>query len=72
MPVIYTELKRRPRQRKRLEDVDKVLSNLELEEEKKEVGNEVGTEKQVGVKASSSGEEGREIEQENQQKGDVG
>ena len=52
--------------------MDKVLSNLELEEEKKEVGNEVRTEKQVGVKASSSGEEGRKIEQENQQKGDVG
>ena len=52
--------------------MDKVLSNLGLEEEEKEVGNEVGTEKQVGVKASSSGEGGRQIEQENQQKGDVG
>ena len=72
VPVLYKELERRRRQRKTLEDVDKVLSNLELEEGKKEVGNEVGTERQVGVKASNSGEEGREIEQENQQKGDVG
>ena len=69
VPVLYQELERRRRKRKRPKDVDKVLSNLELEEEKKEVGNEVGTEKQVGVKASSSGEEGREIEQEKQQKG---
>ena len=72
VPVLYKELETRGRQRKRLEDVDNVHSNLELEEEKKEVGNEVGTEKQVGVKASSSGEEGRKIEQENHQKGDVG
>ena len=72
VPVLYKELERRRRKRKRPEDVDKVLSNLELEEGKKEVGNEVGTERQVGVKASNSGEEGREIEQENQQKGDVG
>ena len=72
VPVLYKELDRSRRQRKRLADVDKVLPNQELEEEKKEVGNEVGTEKQVGVKASSSGEEGRKIEQENQQKGDVG
>ena len=72
VPVLYNELDRSRRQRKRLADVDKVLPNLELEEEKKEVRNEVGTEKQVGVKASSSGEEGRKIEQENQQKGDVG
>ena len=69
VPVLYKELERRRRKRKRPEDVDKVLSNLESEEEKKEVGNEVGTEKQVGVKASSSEKEGREIEQKNQQKG---
>ena len=72
VPVLYKELERRRRKRKRLADVDKVLPKLELEEEKMEVGNEVGTEKQIGVKASSSGEEGRKIEQENQQKGDVG
>ena len=66
VPVFYKELETR-RQRKRL-----VLPNLELEEENKEVGNEVGTEEQVGAKASSSGEEGIKIEQENQQKGDVG
>ena len=72
VPVLYKELETRRRKRKRLEDMDKVLSNLELEEEEKEVGNEVGTERQVGVKASSSGEEERKIEQENHQKGDVG
>ena len=65
VPVLYQELERRRRKRKRLEDVDKVL---ELEEE---VGDEVGTEKKVGVNASSSGKKGRKIEQENQQKGDV-
>ena len=72
VPVLYKELETRRRQRKRLEDVDKVLSNLGLEEEKKKVGNKVGTRQQVGVKASSSGEEGRKIEHENHQKGDVG
>ena len=36
VPVLYKELERRRRQRKRLEDVDKVLSNLQLEDEKKE------------------------------------
>ena len=72
VPVLYEELERTRRKRKRPADVDEVLPNQELEEEKKEVGNEVGTEKQVGVKASSSEEEGRIIEQENQQKGDVG
>ena len=70
VPVLYKELERK--RRERLEDEDKVHLNLESKEEKKEVGNEVGTEKQVGVKASSSGEEGRKIEQENQQKGGVG
>ena len=71
VPVLYKELERRRRKRKRPADVDEVLSNQELEEEKMEVGNEMGTEEQVGVKASSSREEGRKIEQENQQKGDV-
>ena len=68
VPVLYKELERRQRNIKirRL-----VLQNSKLEEEKKEVGNDVGTEKQVGVKAGSFGEEGRKIEQENQQKGDV-
>ena len=72
VPVLYKELERRRRKRKRPADVDEVLPNQELEEEKNEVGNEIVTEKQVGVRASSSGEEGRKIEQENQQKGDVG
>ena len=60
VPVLYKELETK---RQRLEDMDKVLPNLELEEDKKEVGNE---------KAGSFGKEGRIIEQENQQKGDVG
>ena len=72
VPVLYKELERSRRKRKTLEDVDKVLSNLKLEEEKKEAVNEVGIEKQVGVKASSSEKEGRKIEEKNQQKGDVG
>ena len=72
VPVLYKELEKTRRKRKRPADVDEVLPNQELEEEKMEVGNEMGTEEQVGVKASSSREEGRKIEQENQQIGDVG